>query len=150
MFEGCSWKTHSLSALLKSPVNFEPVLKGAVAAVSFFHPFATVFWGILGTNLVSGAHDLWSPSRPKAASSGFSSGVVKVLVSFCRSGDDSAVSKGIEAGSFLTFQNNPAWHRQEASDGISSWKTSVVFGHLRKSSEMIGNRPKEAENFLKY
>ena len=57
---------------------------------------------------------------------------------------------GIEAGSFLTFQNNPAWYRQEACDGISSWKTSVVFGHLRKSSEMIGNRPKEAENFLKY
>ena len=43
--------------LLKPPVNFEPMLKGAVAVVSFFHPFATVFWGILGTNLVSGAHD---------------------------------------------------------------------------------------------
>lgn len=57
MFEGFSWKTHSLSALLKPPVNFEPILKGAVAVVSFFHPFATVFWGILGTNLVSGAHD---------------------------------------------------------------------------------------------
>ena len=75
MFEGFSWKTHSLSALLKSPLNFEPVLKGAVAAVSFFHPFATVFWGVLGTNLVSGAPD--------------------PLVS-------------IEAGSFLTFQSNPA------------------------------------------
>ena len=33
--KGFSWKPHSLLALLKSPMNFEPVLKGAVAVVSF-------------------------------------------------------------------------------------------------------------------
>ena len=60
--KGFSWKPHSLLALLKSPMNFEPVLKGAVAVVSFLHPCATAFWeawGVLGTNLVPGAHDPW-------------------------------------------------------------------------------------------
>ena len=41
-------------------MNFETVLKGAVAVVSFFDPWATLFWkalGVLDTNLVPGAHD---------------------------------------------------------------------------------------------
>ena len=41
--EGFSWRPHSLLALLKSPMNFEPVLKGAEAVVSFFHPCATLW-----------------------------------------------------------------------------------------------------------
>ena len=58
--ESFSWKPHSLLALLKSFMNFETVLKGAVAVVSFFDPCATLFWkawGVLDTNLVPGAHD---------------------------------------------------------------------------------------------
>lgn len=43
-----------------------------------------------------------------AASSGFSSSVVKVLVSFYRSREDSAFERH-RAGSLLTFQSNPAW-----------------------------------------
>ena len=41
-------------------MNVEPVLKEAVAVVSFFDPCATIFWeawGVLGTNLVPGVHD---------------------------------------------------------------------------------------------
>ena len=58
-------------------MNFEPVLKGAVA--SFFDPCATVFW------------ETW---------------------------------------------------------GVLDFRISELFGSLRKSSEMIGNRRKMAENFL--
>ena len=42
-----------------------------------------------------------------AASSGFSSSVVKVLVSFYRSREDSDFERH-RAGSLLTFQSNPA------------------------------------------
>ena len=89
-------------------MKFELLLKGVVvsAVVSFFtflRPMRNVFWetcGVLGTNprtksppsfgqFVSGnimAADM-------TASRGFSTGVVKVLVSFYKSGEDSAFER---------------------------------------------------------
>ena len=87
-------------SLIKSLKNFEPVLKGAVLA--FFDPCATVFWetwGILGTNLGSRARDplvsvegedetSWRHRRHRVPS-----GIVKVLVNFYSSGEDSAFKR---------------------------------------------------------
>ena len=80
--------TVSLLALLKLPMNFEPVLKGAVAVVSFLNPWATAFWeawGVLGTNLVPGAHDPWSASRPKSKHHGGDGGIERILLRCCKS-----------------------------------------------------------------
>ena len=78
---------------IKLLMNFEPVLKRAV--VCFFDPCATVYsrksWGVLGTNLVSSAHVKCTRSFSQpggrsrnmvAASTGFPSAVIKVLLSF--------------------------------------------------------------------
>ena len=46
--EGFAWKPHSLLALLKSFMNFETVLKGAVAVV-FFRPMRNIILESLGS-----------------------------------------------------------------------------------------------------
>ena len=38
-------------------MNFEPVLKGAAAVVSFFRNVFWETWGVLGTNLTPGTHE---------------------------------------------------------------------------------------------
>ena len=101
--KGFSWKPHSLLALLKSPMNFEPVLKGAVAVVSFcthaqqhsgrpgeyWVPISCQGPTIVGKRRGRSRNII----AAMAASSGFSSNVVKVLVSFYRSREDSAFEK---------------------------------------------------------
>ena len=80
-------------------MNFEPVLKGAV--VSFFLPMRISILGNLGS---TGEQSRTKSPRSfcqrrgrsrniMAASRGFLSGVVKVLVSFYRSGEDSAFER---------------------------------------------------------
>ena len=104
-----------------------------------------------------------------AASSGFSPGVVKVLVSFYRSGEDSAferrrsrvtfdLSKQFSVAAvkkhlreFLGLNELALYFSDFSLENFGSLRTfSVVFGNLRKSSEMIGNRRKVAENLLIY
>ena len=129
-----------------------------------------------------------------AASSGFSSNVVKVLVSFYRSREDSAFEKRRSGVTFdlskqssvvavkkhlrefpgldelaLKFDSadfelrlfrlqrssnekteNYSIVTQQQWEMEIPWKTSVVFGYLRKSSEMIENRQKVVENFFIY
>ena len=101
------------------------------------------------------------------ASSGFSSGVVKVLVSFYISAEDSAFERHRSRVTFdLSKQSSVAAvkkHLREflglnelalyfsdfSLENFGSLRTSsVVVGNLRKCSEMIGNRRKVAENLL--
>ena len=106
---------------------------------------------------------------PRYAWGGFSSGVVKVLVSFYRSREDSAFEKHRSKVTFdLSKQSSVAAvkkHLREflglnelalyfsdfSLENFGSLRTSLlVFGNLRKSSEMVGNCRKVAENMLTY
>ena len=106
---------------------------------------------------------------PRYAWGGFSSGVVKVLVSFYRSREDSAFEKHRSKVTFdLSKQSSVAAvkkHLREflglnelalyfsdfSLENFGSLRTFLlVFGNLRKSSEMVENCRKVAENMLTY
>ena len=99
-------------------MNFEPVLKGAAAVVSFFR---NVFWETWGVQVPISCQEptnLWWASRPKAKHRGGDCGIewilllccqsYKVILSFCRSEEDSAFERHrslINVGSWLNFRH---------------------------------------------